>query len=68
MVELTTRMTPAANSSNVSFDCVTLEPLGDQSAGAFKIESEISTEEALRLQAAEKKVGIGHRGLGCHWP
>ena len=58
-------MTPAANCSGVSLDRVALEPLGDQAARAFQIESEVSTQKALRLQSAEKQIGIRHRGLSA---
>ena len=44
---------------------LSLEPLGDQAARALEIESEISAQKALRLQPAEKQIGICHRGLGA---
>jgi len=40
-----------------------LQPLPNQTPGAFQIEGKISAQEALRLEAAEKQIGIGHRGL-----
>ena len=63
IVALTTRMIPAANCSGVSFGLIPLEPLRDQAARAFEIESEVSAQKALRLQPAEQQVGIRHRGL-----
>src|SRR6266851_9713125 len=44
---------------------VPLEPLRDLALRAFQIESEISAQETLRLESAEKQVGIGDRGLGA---
>ena len=41
------------------------EPFADQAACALEVQSEISAEKALRLQPAEKQVGIRHRGLGA---
>ena len=65
MVALTTRMIPAANCSRRKLRPIPLEPLGDQAARALEIESEVSAQKALRLQPAEKQVGIRHRGLGA---
>ena len=43
---------------------VVLQPLGDQAAGAFEIQHEIATQKSLRAQPAEKKIRVGHGGLG----
>ena len=62
MVELTTRITPAANCSRVSLDTLALQPFGDQALSPFKVESEVAAEETLRLQTSEKQIGIRDRG------
>ena len=65
MVALTTRMTPAANCSRRELRALLLQPLLREAAGAFEIEGEVSAEKALRLQAAEKQIGVGDGGLGA---
>ena len=44
------------------FRPVALQPLADQAARALEIQSEISAQKALRLQSAEKQIGVRHRG------
>ena len=65
MVELTTRITPAANCFGRELDRLPLEPLGDKAACSFQIEGEVSAEKALRLEPAEKQIGVGDRRLGA---